>query len=83
MIRVLFINAVDAASEVENRYRPLWPAYLAAYAERRFGSGTFRFHYAEAAVEKELESFRPHLVAISAVSQNFNFAIDYARIAKQ
>lgn len=83
MIRVLFINAVDAASEVENRYRPLWPAYLAAYAERRFGSGTFRFHYAEAAVEKELESFRPQLVAISAVSQNFNFAIDYARIAKQ
>ena len=83
MIRVLYINAVDTASEVENRYRPLWPAYLAAYAEQKMGAGGVVSRFLETAVEKELASFEPHIVAISAVSQNYNYAIDYARIAKK
>jgi anaerobic magnesium-protoporphyrin IX monomethyl ester cyclase len=83
MIKVLFINAVDAASEVENRYRPLWPAYLAAYAEHKIGVGRFIFRFAATSVEEELESFDPHIVAISSVSQNYNYAIDYAKMAKQ
>jgi anaerobic magnesium-protoporphyrin IX monomethyl ester cyclase len=83
VIKVLFADAVDPASEVENRYRPLWPAYLAAYAEERLGAGQFDFRLMRGAIAGEIESFRPHIVAISSVSQNFNQAIEYARVARQ
>lgn len=83
MIRILFANAADAASEVENRYRPLWPAYLAAYAEERLGADRFEFRFMEASIADEIDSFRPHIVAVGSVTQNFNRAIEYARAAKR
>lgn len=82
MVRVLFVNAVDPVSEVENRYRPLWPAYLAAAAEKRLGERTVEFRFATGRADGEIESYDPHIVAISAVTQNFNRAVEYTRVAK-
>ncbi len=83
MAKVLFANAVDRNSEVENRYRPLWPAYLTAYVEARLGADALEFQYSAGRLDKDIRDFSPDLVAIGAVSQNFNHAMQYARIAKK
>lgn len=83
MIRILFVNAADTLSEVENRFRPLWPAYLAAYAEKKLGPGKFEFKYLTGSLETELKMFKPQIVGISAVSQNFNYAIRFASTARK
>lgn len=83
MKRVLFVNAIDPLSEVENRYRPLWPAYLAAFAEKSLGTDKLEFRFMSGSFQNELHSFRPHVVALSAVSQNYNHVKTYARIARE
>ncbi len=83
MTRLLFVNAVNAAAEVENRYQPLWPAYLSAYAQKILGPGQIEFRFMKAGMAKELDAFQPHIVSISAVSQNFNYAMEYAAMAKR
>lgn len=82
MIRVLFVNVVDCVSEVANRYKPLWPAYLAGYAEKKLGGHHFEFRYMMDGFAKELESFKPHIVALSSASQDFDTAKQYAIEAK-
>ena len=82
MRRILFVNATDPVSEIENRYRPLWPGYLAAYAEKTVGRGQLDFRFATEEVGKELNRYRPDLVAIGAVTQNFGYAVAYARVCK-
>lgn len=82
MKRVLFVNAVNPFSEVENRYRPLWPAYLAAYAEKQLGTESFEFQFRQKNIARALDQFDPHIVAISSVSQNYNFAMEYAALAR-
>ena len=83
MIRILFINAADSLSEIENRFRPLWPAFLAGYAEKKLGANMFDFRFLTRSLSIELAKFKPHIVGISAVSQNFNYALRYASIAKK
>lgn len=83
MKRILFISAINPVSEVGNRYHPLWPAYLAANVEKHLGLGVFEFRFMTNRIEDELASFKPHIVAISSVTQNYNYAIGYARIAKE
>lgn len=83
MLKVLFVNAVDPVSEVESRYPPLWPAYLAAYTERHIGCEKVEFRFMTAEIAAELDSFRPDIVAIGAASQNFNFALHYAGVARE
>jgi anaerobic magnesium-protoporphyrin IX monomethyl ester cyclase len=80
--RILFATAADPYSEVENRYRPLWAASLAASAEEHLGSDIFEFRVAGGKFQDAVTSFKPDLVAISSVSQNFGIAKEYARIAK-
>ena len=82
-MRVLFANAAAKFREVENRYRPLWPGYLAAYAQRELGSRDFQFRFATKDFRSELESYRPHLVGLSSVTQNFKMAEEFAGIAKE
>ena len=83
MKRVLFIGATDPLSKVENYLRPLWPAYLAAYAEKHLGAGRLEFRFMTGKIEEELTSFKPDVVAISAITPNFGYAIEYARTAKK
>ncbi|MEA3232369.1 MAG: radical SAM protein [Thermodesulfobacteriota bacterium] len=83
MMRVLFIDAADPVSKLNQRFAPLWPAYLAAHLETRIGSNRFEFRLSNGRVENELKSFKPHVVAISSVTMNYNHAMEYARIVKK
>lgn len=83
MKRILFIDSTDTiARKYEDRFYPFWPSYLTSYLKKHLGSELFEFRVLTKTIEKELESYKPHMVAISSVSRNFNFAKDYARIAK-
>ncbi len=82
MLRILFVSAIHRQSEVENRYPPLWPGYLAAYVEKFLGPGIIEFRYAHYRLGRELKNWKPDIVAISSVTQNFDLACTYARQAK-
>lgn len=83
MIRILFIAAADPLLKTENHMRPLWPAYLAAYAEKHLGAGHLEFRFMTGRIENELETFKPRIVAISSITPYFKYAGEYARIAKK
>lgn len=86
MKKVLFIRAVDVISEVESRYPGLGLAYLASSLKYRFGENFFDFKIIERGdeieVKKQILSFKPDIVGISSVTQNYNLAKDYAKYAK-
>jgi hypothetical protein len=73
----------DDISAVDMRYTPLWPGYLAAFAERKMGPEMIEFRLASGDIRSEIEAVRPEIIAIGAVSRKFNAAIDCARTAKQ
>jgi anaerobic magnesium-protoporphyrin IX monomethyl ester cyclase len=81
--RILFINAINPYSEVENRYPALGLAYLASALKGHFGRNEFEFKIISNDVENVLNSFKPHFVGISSVSQNYNYAVKYASLAKR
>lgn len=76
-LRVLFVDAINPAVEVESRYPSLGMAYLVS-AARKALPGEIEFKIAGRDVQSVAESFKPHVVGISSVSQNFNIANDYA-----
>jgi len=82
-IKFLFINAIDSSKEIETRYPPLGIGYLVSNLRKRFGENAADFKIIENNIEQELIGFRPHIVGISSVSQNYNKAIEYAEIAKK
>ena len=82
MIKILFINAINPESEIETRYTPLGILYLSASLKKAFPVGTFEIKLINKNVEKNFKSFRPDIVGITAVSQNFNYAIRHAKMAR-
>ncbi|MBI5816552.1 MAG: radical SAM protein [Nitrospinae bacterium] len=81
MKKILFANA-NIYSQVRDAYRPLWPGYLSAYLEKHMGEGHFEFRYMTGDFGKDLEEFKPDIVAISSTSSNYNCAMRYAAAAK-
>ena len=81
MIKLLFINAINPESEIETRYTPLGILYLSASLKKALSVGMFELKLINKDIEKNLQSFRPDIVGITAVSQNFNYAIRYAKMA--
>lgn len=82
-IKFLFINAVDPSKEVETRYPPLGIGYLVGSLRKHFGEDAIEFKVVDSNVEKEIISFKPEIVGISSVSQEYNKAIEYAAIANK
>jgi anaerobic magnesium-protoporphyrin IX monomethyl ester cyclase len=82
-MKVLFINAIDSAAEVETRYPSLGFAYLASMLRMRLGASLFDFRIIDRDIETALKEFKPDVVGISAVSQNFGTAERYAMLAKK
>jgi len=80
--RVLFINAINPFSEVEKRYPNLGLGYLASSLRNNFGNDFFNFKIVDNNIEKEILNFKPDVVGITSVSQNYNYAKEYARFAK-
>jgi radical SAM superfamily enzyme YgiQ (UPF0313 family) len=80
--RILFVNAVNPFVEAQNRYPALGLGYLVAMVKREFGD-TVEPLLVEADVEETIRSWRPQLLAISSVSQNYNLAQAYARMGHE
>ena len=81
MIKILFINAINPESEIETRYTPLGIPYLSASLNNSFPVDTFEIRLVDNDIEKNIKSFRPDIVGITSVSQNFNYAIKHANLA--
>jgi len=80
--KILFTDTVDPFSEVENRYPPLGPGYLTSYLKNHDPDQSYEFNYVNALTEKNIEDFSPDIIAITAVSQNYERAKKYASLAK-
>lgn len=83
MINFLWINAINSFSEVETRYPNLGIGYLIASLKAAFGDTGFHFKVAHSNIEDELDGFKPQVVGISCVSQNYGLARDYAQQAHE
>jgi anaerobic magnesium-protoporphyrin IX monomethyl ester cyclase len=81
--KFLLINAVDERQAIETKYPPLGIGYLISSIRNHFGADAFTFRVVNGNVEKELAEWKPDLVGISAVSQNFRRAEEYAAAAKK
>jgi len=80
-LRVLLFHAINPFVEAQNRYPALGLGYLMAMLERELGS-VVDVHLAEWGFDDVIRDFRPDLVCLSSVTQNFNLARAYAGIAK-
>ena len=79
----MFINAVNATQEIETSLPPVGLGYLASALRGAFGPNRFEFRVVDRDIERQIAVFRPDLVGITSVSQNYNKAIEYARVAKR
>ncbi len=83
MVKFLWINAINPLSEVESRYPNLGIGYLCASLQQVFGEDSFNFKIVHSKITETLDSFKPDIVGISAVSQNYGIAMSYASEAKK
>lgn len=82
-VKLLLINAIDITKSLQTSLPPLSLGYLASALRSKFGEETFEFKIIDRDVEEAIEKFRPEVVGITSVSQNFNYAREYSRIAKK
>jgi radical SAM superfamily enzyme YgiQ (UPF0313 family) len=78
----MFINAIDPSKEIEIVHPPLGLGYLISSLREQFGLDYFEFKVIDRDVEREINNFGPDIVGITSVSQNYNKAMQYAKIAK-
>jgi len=81
-MKILFVNAIDPLSEVQYRWPNLGLGYLASSIRHHFGPKAFEIRIVDRKIPETIKSFHPEIVGITAVSQNYGFAKQYARIAK-
>ncbi len=79
-MKLLFVNTVDVNTPVEVMFPPLGLAYIASYLRTKLPGTEIKIVYHN--LEQEIKDFKPDLLAISSVSQNFNAAAQHARTAK-
>ena len=82
-IKILFIDAKNTSKSIETQLSSLGLGYLVSSVRQKFGPDAAEFRIVSEAVEKELDSFKPDMVGISAVSQNYGKAIAYATAAQK
>ena len=82
-INFLFISAVDSEKNIEVIFPSLGMAYLCSSLRARFGESAFSFKIIDKNVQHEIDTFKPDVIGISSVSQNFGKAIEYAQYAKK
>jgi anaerobic magnesium-protoporphyrin IX monomethyl ester cyclase len=73
-LRILLINSINPHVEVENRYPNLGLGYLASSLRRALPELDIQFVVAEDRIGAVSRGFRPHLAAVTTVSQNFPIA---------
>ncbi len=80
--RILMVHAINPFVEAQRRYPPLGLGYLMSMLKREFGSDV-EILLIDWGIEDAIRTFRPDLMCLSSVSQNFNLAKRYAVIAKE
>lgn len=83
MVKLLLINAINPYSEVQNRFPSLGLGYLASSLRSKWPEGTFKIRIIDHDIEKQITLFRPDVIGITSVTQNYGFAVQYARAAKE
>ena len=78
-VRILLINAINPNVENETRYPGLGLGYLVSYARKHLLELNLSYRIIDRKIEETTHSFKPHLVGISSVSQNFNTVIELCR----
>jgi radical SAM superfamily enzyme YgiQ (UPF0313 family) len=81
--RILFVVTVNPFDAKKYYFPPLGPAYLVSSLKKKFKDNFFEFKIINRNFEKEINLFSPSLVGISSMSQNYNIAREYAKIAKR
>ena len=79
----MLINAIDVTNKIATSLPPLGLGYLASSLRKEFGPDHIKFKIVDRAIENAIKEFSPDIIGISSVSQNYNRAIEYARIAKR
>lgn len=82
-MRFLFINAINPRKKIEVLYPPLGIGYLVSSIRKRFGKDICQFKVIEDDIEREIIDFKPDIVGISSVSQNYNRAIAFSKVAQK
>ena len=80
--RVLLVNAVNPFVEAQNRYPSLGLGYLVAMLNRELGDAV-EVRLVEEEVAATIRDWRPHLLGLSSVSQNYNLATSYAELGRE
>lgn len=80
-MRILLVNAVDITDAIEVLFPPLGLAYIGSQLRKSFPEIKIKVVYCD--VDREIEKFRPDIIGISSVTQNYNYAKEYARAAKK
>ena len=81
MVNVLFITVVDITKPAETYYPPLGLAYLASYAKKQFPH-TMNFKIIDRDVEKTIKEFKPDIIGINVISQNYDKAKRLSKLIK-
>jgi len=83
-MRLLLLNIIDDEREVEKLFDNLGLAYISACLKKNIKDIQINFaHIANIQqFEKKIELYRPDIIGISTVSQNFGTAINIARHCK-
>ena len=85
MTRILFIDANrywDDKREFETMIDHPGLLYLCSYLRQEFGPNYFDIKIIYRDIEQSLATFKPDVVGISSVTQNFNIAKRYAKLTK-
>lgn len=82
-MRILLLDAIDPCVELENRYPSLGLGYLSSYLKLKLGPQNIFTKIVYQNLATEIKNFRPDLLGIRAVSQNYNRAIAAAKEAKK
>ena len=80
--RILLVNCVNPYVEAQNRYPALGLGYLVAMLNRELGDAV-EVRLIEDQVVETIKGWRPHLLGLSSVSQNYNLAKSYAELGRE
>jgi len=81
--KILFINSINPDRDIEIDRPPLGLGYLVSSLRESFGPDYIEFKIIDKNIEQTIIDFEPDIVGISSVTQNYNKAIQYAKIAKR
>ena len=82
-VKFLLINAIDITKSLQTSLPPLSLGYLVSSLREKYGNNLIDFKIIDRDVAVAIRTYKPDIVGITSVSQNFNFAMKYAKAAKK